>query len=380
MNEMTRLERIVAASRKQRADRLPFFHYWRHSQIGWAERECRNRGMGMNWVRPCASEVMHGVEISTRTVHSSVGSVVRTEYATPVGKLYAEHKMEAGTGQWHPGRSWRDVAAWQTSHRIKTPEDYRVAKWIMEHTEYVADYFPLEQAMDWLGQDGMVMVGMPPSPMQTLLYDWVGTDEGRFFYDWADHRELVEELYTVLCKTREPLYEIAARSPALAVMMGENMESSLIGPRMFEQFYMPIYAQMAEALHAHDKLLTVHMDGTLAVLKKLIAQTPIDVVEAFHPPPIGNVTLKEALEAWPNKAVWVGFPGPIYAFGPQATIRYMLDLLREAIPGDRVVIEMSTENLISNENLIALTSVLEKARLPLTEDSIAEIERAVLPA
>ena len=52
MAEMTRRERIMAATRKQRADKLPFFHYWRHSQWGWAERECRNRGMGLNMERP----------------------------------------------------------------------------------------------------------------------------------------------------------------------------------------------------------------------------------------------------------------------------------------------------------------------------------------
>ena len=49
MTEMTRRERILTATHKKRVDKLPFFHYWRHSQIGWVERECRNRGMGMNW-------------------------------------------------------------------------------------------------------------------------------------------------------------------------------------------------------------------------------------------------------------------------------------------------------------------------------------------
>ena len=61
---MTRQERIMAASTGKRADRLPFFHYWRHCQVGWAERECRNRGMGMCWNRPCYSERMHNVEVT----------------------------------------------------------------------------------------------------------------------------------------------------------------------------------------------------------------------------------------------------------------------------------------------------------------------------
>jgi hypothetical protein len=43
---MTYRERILAASRKQAADPLPFFHYWRHSQTGWAERGIPQPGHG----------------------------------------------------------------------------------------------------------------------------------------------------------------------------------------------------------------------------------------------------------------------------------------------------------------------------------------------
>lgn len=38
--------------------------------------------------------------------------------------------------------------------------------------------------------------------------------------------------------------------------------------------------------------------------------------------------------------------------------------------GDRLIITMSTENLVSNEDLLMLTSVLEQADLPLTKEKI----------
>ena len=44
------------------------------------------------------------------------------------------------------------------------PEDYPVLKYIVEHTEYTADYFPIEQAMEWLGDDGVVMDGLIIDP------------------------------------------------------------------------------------------------------------------------------------------------------------------------------------------------------------------------
>ena len=66
MPEMSRRERILCATVRKQSDRLPFFHYWRHSQMGRAERECRNRGMGLCWTRPCWIERMHGVGMAGR--------------------------------------------------------------------------------------------------------------------------------------------------------------------------------------------------------------------------------------------------------------------------------------------------------------------------
>jgi hypothetical protein len=374
MADMTRRERIIATSRKVRADRLPFFHYWRHSQIGWAERECRNRGMGMCWARPCDVQKMHGVEVTEQQSASSGTSVVRRTYSTPVGNVWIEEKREPGVGQWHGQRSWRDVSPWQTARLIKGPEDYPVVKYMVENTEYVADYFPIEQAMEWLGDDGVVINALPHSPMQMLMIDWLGSEGGRFFYHHADHPDLVEDLYRALCKSRQPLYEIAAKAPAPIVLCGDNIDGVLVTPRLFQEYFMPVYEVQSRVLHEYGKLMAVHMDGRIGVLKDLIAHTSIDIVEALHPPPMGDLPVGDALSLWVDKAIWVGFPGSVYVHGGDATRRYALDLLREAGSGERLVIEMSTENQVTNENLLALTAVLERAELPLNSGKVDRIE------
>ncbi len=377
MSEMTRAERILTASHGKRADKLPFFHYWRHSQIGWAERECRNRGMGMSWARPSFAQKMHGVTVAEEQVVSAGRTAFRRTFSTPVGSVYLDERREPGTGQWHGSRSWKDISPWQTTRLIKGPEDYKVVKYMVENTEYVADYFPVEQAMDWLGDDGIVVDVLPHSPMQTLMIDWIGSEEGRFFFHHADYPDLVEDLYRAISKSRERMYEIVAASPAPAVMCGENIDGFLVNPKLFEKYFMPEFEKQAAVLHKQGKLMAVHMDGRVAVLKDLIAQTPIDIIEAFHPPPMGDLSLGEALKLWKDKVIWVGFPGSVYQFGPEATKRYTVGLLREIGSGERVVVTMSTENLVSNENLLALTSVLENAELPLTDEKIDEIERSV---
>ena len=84
---MTPRERIMAASAGKRADRLPFFHYWRHCQTGWAERECRNRGMGMCWNRPCCVEKTHGVEVTEQRGSERGNTAIHRTYKTPVGSV-----------------------------------------------------------------------------------------------------------------------------------------------------------------------------------------------------------------------------------------------------------------------------------------------------
>ena len=363
----------MAALRGERVDRLPFFHYWRHMQTGQVERECRNRGMGICWFIPCYISSMPHVEVIERQEATTGASEIVRIYRTPVGSVSLRERRDAGTEQWKDLRSWRDITPWQTERLIKKTEDYDVVKFMVEDTEYKPYYFPIEQAKEWLGDDGIVVAWLPHSPMQMLLINWIGTDGGRFYIHYFRYREKVEELYRALDEKYEQLYEIAANSPADMVLFGDNIDGVLVDPRLFERYYMPVYEKCARILHGKGKIMATHMDGRVGVLKNLIAKCPQDVIEALHPPPMGDLPIHKALSLWKDKVIWIGFPSSIYSLGPEAVKKYLLDLLKSVIPGDRLAIAASTENLVSNENLLALTSILEKAELPLTEEKIKNL-------
>lgn len=332
--------------------------------------------MGINMLRPPYVEKLHGVEVTERRMTVEGRPVIRRTFSTPVGSVYEDEFREPGTGQYKLMRSWKGSQPWITERMIKGPEDYPVVKYMVEHTEYVADYFPVEQAMDWLGDEGVVLDGLPHSPMQMLMIHWLGSEGGRFFYHLADYPDLVEDLAHAVSKSREPLYEIAAKSPAPIALCGDNIDGVLVNPKLFEKYFMPEYEKQARPLHRHGKLMAVHMDGRVANLKHLIAQTPIDIVEALHPIPMGDLSIADALTLWKDKAIWLGFPGAIYELGSRATREFALQLLREIGSGERLALTMSTENQVSNENLLTLTAVLENLKLPLTPDAIDRVARA----
>lgn len=379
MADMTRRERVLVAGRRGMADRMPFFHNWRHSQQGEAERECRNRGMGLSWARPSYTLTWHGTEVTEAYREYSTGAVeLRRTFRTPVGTISHVEKRESGVGQWHANRSWRDVTPWQTERAVKGPDDYKVLKYMYENLEFKADYFPLEQARDWLGEDGVIWDWVPHSGLQLLMIDWVGSEGGRFFIHHARYPDLVEELYEVISRAYEPLWEIAADSPADFFNLAENVDAVLVNPRLFRKYFIPEWQKCCNALHAKGKLVGVHCDGRMAALKELVPEAPVDIIEALHSPPMGDLGIGDALRLWPEKVIWTGFPGSVYALGPEETMKHALGMLREAGTGERLCFEVSTENQVSNENMRALTWVLENATLPLTPEKIDAIESSVL--
>jgi hypothetical protein len=274
-------------------------------------------------------------------------------------------------------RSWRDIVPWNTERLIEKPEDYDVVKFMVEDTQYEPYYFPIEQAKEWLGEEGIVIAVLPHSPMQMLMIDWIGSEQGRFFIHHFRYRKKVEELYEAISESYEALYEIAASSPADMVNFGDNIDGVLVNPLIFEQYFMPDYQKCAKILHEKKKIMASHMDGRLNNIKSHISRCPHDVIEAMHPPPMGDLPIEEALDLWKDKVIWIGYPSSVYAMGPAAVKQHLLELLKAAIPGDRLTITASTENLVSNENLLMLTSILESAELPLSEKRINRIEKSL---
>ena len=56
---------------------------------------------------------------------------------------------------------------------------------------------------------------------------------------------------------------------------------------------------------------------------------------------------------------------------------HTVELLKKIGQGERVVVTMSPENFDSNKDLLALTSVLEKVDLPLTDEKVNEIGNSI---
>jgi len=94
-------------------------------------------------------------------------------------------------------------------------------------------------------------------------------------------------------KRLEEICYIVAESPAEIIKVGDNTDSMLISPKLFEDYCLPYFQKYSRILHFKGKIVMSHMDGRLKILKDLISKTGLDMIEAFTPPG-GDLPISEA--------------------------------------------------------------------------------------
>lgn len=96
--------------------------------------------------------------------------------------------------------------------------------------------------------------------------------------------DVIDDLVQTLDEKYMETYAVIVRSPAEIVRIGDNIDSVMISPFLFEKYCLPFYNKYCSVLKASGKKVISHMDGRLRVLKDLISLTSLDAIEAFTPP------------------------------------------------------------------------------------------------
>ena len=340
-------ERVMAVYRGEEPDRIPWLIYDSLCPRGYAARMLRNRGLGLKVSVPLWRTETPHVKVETRIV----GDVCYKKFHTPVGEVSMKEKigLREGAG-----------GSWIIEHPVKTRSDFEIVEFIAEDTVYVPDYDPFIRAEENLGDDGVVFVWAGRSPLQEMQIRLMGYR--MFAVSLYRYPEEFESLYRALEKKADERYRIISESPAEIVNGTDNINSEIVSPKLYEKYILPFYERQADLLHRKGKILEDHMDGKLKSLKNLIAETALDVVEAFTPPPMGDLTLAEARAAWKDKIISLNFPESVILEGLEAVRRQVMKILSEANRGDNLMITV-TEDIPSKyrwASLAAITDVLKK--------------------
>ncbi len=153
-----------------------------------------------------------------------------------------------------------------------------------------------------------------------------------------------------------------AQSPALHANYGGNETTDVMGTARFEQYVVPLYNEAAEVFHRHGKLLGAHLDGNNRRWAQAVAESGLDYVEAFTPAPDTDMTLAEALAAWPGKLLWINFPSSVHLASPETIEQTTRELIETAAPGNRFLLGI-TEDVPEDrwqENLLVIARVIRE--------------------
>lgn len=336
-------ERLNAVLHHQPPDQVPFAPQDNHLHRGALEREMRNRGAGLLVRTSTVWSEMPNVRVETVTD----GPRRTTLYHTPVGTVSTETLT-------HLDREITTSRSLATSGMIDGPEDYEPVLFMIDDTVYYADNSDYEHWVRDLGDDGLVKAGSlsPPYAASRGFYGGIyGLD--RWIYAQIDEPNRFAALVEALERRTEREFALLRESPTELVTVGSvNGE---ISPAYWERWLLPFYAIYVPALQAAGKLCVLHAHASnLSAFVDVVKRTGVDVVEAFTPPPVGDLDLADARVAWgPETVIWINFPETVYYQGPEATKAYTADLLRSDPPGDALVIgftEMGQSGIHDDES------------------------------
>jgi hypothetical protein len=311
-------ERILSALNWEEPDRIPLTIYDWMIPRGETERMLRKAGVGLILRLPAHQVEHREVDFISKEYWENGKKYVRKTIRTPVGEIHQTLEPEVAY----------DTSLWIKEHFIKEPDDYKVMEFVWKDMIIQDNFDVIKEAVRRIGGDGLVYVRLAKVPVQEMLYQMLGLEQ--FSLDYYDRRDLFDSLHNSMLKRYEELFDLAADAPIEIILYGDNITSDVVGEERFRNYCMPVYKRTTEKLAGTGKKLAVHLDGRLASLKHTIGEADMDIVEALTPPPMGDVSVKEARELWPDKALWINFTSSMHIEPPDAIEAHTRHLIEEA--------------------------------------------------
>lgn len=338
--------RVEAILHGEMPDKVPLTMYECMVPQCTAERQLRNRGMCIVYRTSVFATHSPNVERTTESFQVDGVQHVRVHTETPVGTL-TEVNRPAGFTSWHLERAF------------KRPEDYAKLRFLVQDQRFEPRYEEYQRKEAELGEDFILRTGIAATPLHQIMIQWMGVET--FAVEWAERRDEILSLYHLMARRQREIHQLVARSPASHANYGGNEVPEVMGVERFEQYCLPLYEEAAFELHPRGVLLGSHFDGNNRAWAHLVATSSLDYVEAFTPPPDCDLSVRDALDFWPDKFLWLNFPSSVHLdslAGIQAATR---ELIAEAAPGDRIIIGI-TEDIPAErwqQNMLAIARTID---------------------
>ena len=349
------MDTLTPASRVERmllgdaVDRIPFTSYENKFTTGRAERMLRNDGMCIvQRVPPFYRVATPNCETKTCRMESGLDRTeIHTVIETSAGRLTAVDVERPGANQ----------NAWHEEHLFSGHDDYAKLVAYARDLVFTENYEAVERCVR-SGQGDLFYRGyFRYSPMHEIMYTYMGIE--RFAFEWSDNPSKVLDVYEVLRAKRLDLAAVASNAPSMMFLIGGNVSGNVVSPGMFREYYLPDYNAVCDVLHAAGKLAAVHFDGITKPYADGIRESHLDCVEALTPPPTCDITVAEAHDLWPDKALWINFPSSVHLEGPDRIRAATREILEQCRPERRFLLGI-TEDVPADRWPVSFRIILDE--------------------
>jgi len=268
---------------------------------------------------------VHGLFSGILTNEEKRRREVRVILETPIGKLEST-ALQTPESEYE----W-----WVTEFPVKNREDMKVMKYILDHSRAEPAFEEYIAHQKSYGDDGLALPVIPHSPVNRIIYDYMGPQKGLIAL--LRYQREVEDLMLSIERLDDEIYQLAGELPSKIFQFGEHVHSDIDDPRIFKKYQIPYFRKRIVQLHGKGKICYCHWDGYFRNLLPLIKETGFDAIEGITPKPSGDVTLQELIEATERKVVlWGGIPASLFCepYTDEQFKEYVLDMLKAIAPGD----------------------------------------------
>jgi hypothetical protein len=289
---------------------------------------------------------LEGVEVRCEPLPPSADGHARTRtvYRTPAGEVSEIHIRMPGT-------------SWGEKHLFSSPADYDALEALLRARRHTPAFDSFREADNRYPGQSIARPATVHNPLHEVIYELLGIEH--FCLEWADNRERVLRLVDLMTADVDRRVQLMAESPAQLCVIDGNTEISVVGLRLYREFYLPHIERSCKTLHAAGKYTGAHLDGNNRLIVNEVAGTALDFIESFTPPPDCDLSLADARRLWPEKTIMSNLPSALHHQGAEAVRGHARALLKEGVGDGRRFI-MSVSEDLPNRGLDTIVPLAEE--------------------
>ncbi len=226
-----------------------------------------------------------------------LGTCKTLRYETPYGIAQEVHQEQRDQSTWHDEEFF--ISDWE--------KNGKAAMAVLEQTDFVWEKEVFEKSAKKIGDDGIFNLACWATPLKWL--HWKAGLQDSCFLIMDNPKEIKEYCDLYWSKLTPILKEMADHPEVNSVMLMDNVDTPFYGSFLAEEYWTPYVQDAVSIMKNKGKFLWVHACGQLSGLAGEFTKSKVTGLEGVSHQPIGDWTVKEALNTHPEYIFNGGFSG-----------------------------------------------------------------------